>query len=435
VRAYGGLPRPTVQADLLTMKQPVGPVPAITPWNFPLAMATRKIGPAIAAGCTMVLKPAAQTPLSALAFARDGARRACPTACSNVVRRRSAGALVEPLLADARLRKLSFTGSTPVGKRLVAQAAENLQRVSMELGGNAPFLVFADADLDAAVDGAVLAKMRNIGEACTAANRFLVHESVAEDFARAWRAARGDAVGRGTERARHQGRPAHHREARATTCTPSSTDAVEGGARGAVTGGERLDGPGAFYAPTVLAGVRAGARLQQEEIFNPGRPGHPFSDDDEAVAWPTTPSTAWCPTCTPATCPGRSGPPSGSSLGHGRAQPGRRVQPRRPRSAGQGQRVRPRGRRRGHRGVPRHQVRRASPQAGLLGGVDPVAGAPECAPHATCRAVAGCGLDPSSQRRHTSSKPCQVPGLTDDDLVVGQSGRDVQQRSSWRGDP
>jgi succinate-semialdehyde dehydrogenase/glutarate-semialdehyde dehydrogenase len=282
VRAYGRWSTaPNGASRLLTMKQPVGPCLAITPWNFPLAMATRKIGPAIAAGCTMILKPAAQTPLSALAFAGILREAGLPDGVLAVLPTSKAGALVEPLLGDPRLRKVTFTGSTPVGKRLVAQAAENLQRVSMELGGNAPFLVFADADLDAAVDGAVLAKMRNIGEACTAANRFLVHESVAEDFARAL-ADRLAAmpVGRGTEPDTKVG-PLITREAR-DDVHALVADAVDGGAR-VLTGGERLDGPGAFYAPTVLTDVRADARLQQEEIFGPVAPVMTFRDDDEAV--------------------------------------------------------------------------------------------------------------------------------------------------------
>ncbi len=165
------------------MKQPVGPTYAITPWNFPLAMGTRKIGPALAAGCTIVVKPAAQTPLTTLALADVFREAGLPDGVLNVVTTSHSGALSEPIIADPRLRKLTFTGSTPVGQRLLAQAAQQVLKVSMELGGNAPFLVFPDADVDRAVDGAMLAKMRNIGEACTAANRFLVHESVAAEFA------------------------------------------------------------------------------------------------------------------------------------------------------------------------------------------------------------------------------------------------------------
>ncbi|MDE3132010.1 MAG: aldehyde dehydrogenase family protein, partial [Acidobacteriota bacterium] len=185
---------------VLTMRQPVGPCLLITPWNFPLAMGTRKAGPALAAGCTVVIKPAQQTPFSTLAFASILEESGLPKGVVNVITASNAAATTEPLLADQRLRKLSFTGSTGVGRLLMSQASETLLRLSMELGGNAPFLVFEDADLDAAVDGAVLAKMRNGGEACTAANRFHVHESVAAEFAeRLARRLDGIKVGRGTE--------------------------------------------------------------------------------------------------------------------------------------------------------------------------------------------------------------------------------------------
>src|SRR3954465_1486010 len=191
---------PNGASRLLTMKQPVGPCLFITPWNFPLAMGTRKIGPAIAAGCTMVVKPASQTPLSMYALADLLTEAGLPEGVLNVATTKSTSKVMEPLIRDPRLRKLSFTGSTEVGKRLVEQSAEQLLRVSMELGGNAPFLVFDDADLDAAVDGAMLAKMRNMGEACTAANRFLVHPSVAEEFApRLAERVQALRVGRGTE--------------------------------------------------------------------------------------------------------------------------------------------------------------------------------------------------------------------------------------------
>ena len=184
---------PNGAARLLVMKQPVGPCLLITPWNFPLAMGTRKIGPAIAAGCTMVVKPAKQTPLSMLALAQILEHAGLPAGVLNVITSSSASRVMGPLIADPRARKLSFTGSTAVGRTLVEQSAQQLLRVSMELGGNAPFIVFADADLDEAVQGAMLAKMRNGGEACTAANRFYVHESVIDDVRRAprpraWRA-------------------------------------------------------------------------------------------------------------------------------------------------------------------------------------------------------------------------------------------------------
>src|ERR671910_1825143 len=191
---------PAGAGRMLTMQQPVGPCLFITPWNFPMAMGTRKIGPAIAAGCTMVMKPAQQTPLSMLALAGILEESGLPGGVLNVVTSSSSGGTMGPLIADPRARKLSFTGSTEVGRKLVAQSAEQILRVSMELGGNAPFLVFEDADVDAAVEGAMIAKMRNIGEACTAANRFHVHESVAEEFARRLgERMQALPVGRGTE--------------------------------------------------------------------------------------------------------------------------------------------------------------------------------------------------------------------------------------------
>src|SRR5205823_10292465 len=188
------------QGRTLVMRQPVGPSVLITPWNFPMAMGTRKIGPAIAAGCTMVMKPASQTPLSMLALARILEEAGLPGGVLNLITSSSSGSVMEPLIRDPRARKLSFTGSTEVGRKLMEQASEQLLRVSMELGGNAPFLVFDDADLDAAVEGAMLAKMRNIGEACTAANRFHVAEGVADQFAEKLAAKMGEMkVGRGTD--------------------------------------------------------------------------------------------------------------------------------------------------------------------------------------------------------------------------------------------
>src|SRR5687767_2708709 len=182
------------------MKQPVGPCLFITPWNFPLAMGTRKIGPAIAAGCTAVIKPAKQTPLSMLALAQILEEAGLPGGVLNVITAKSSGSVMEPLIRDPRLRKLSFTGSTEVGQKLIEQSAEQVLRVSMELGGNAPFLVFDDADVDDVVEGAMVAKMRNIGEACTAANRFHVAEKVADEFAEKLAKRMGELkVGRGTE--------------------------------------------------------------------------------------------------------------------------------------------------------------------------------------------------------------------------------------------
>jgi succinate-semialdehyde dehydrogenase/glutarate-semialdehyde dehydrogenase len=225
---------------LLTMKQPVGPCLMITPWNFPLAMGTRKIGPAIAAGCTMVVKPAALTPLSMLALGDIMAEAGLPDGVLNIITTSHTGAVMEPLIRDARLRKLTFTGSTSVGQRLVEQSAQGLLRVSMELGGNAPFLVFADADIDAAVDGAMLAKMRNLGEACTAANRFIVHESVVDEFTRKF-----------TEKmAAHSGGPLIEAKHRAKVASLVA-DAVGKGAE-VQLGGVVPDGPGYFYPPSVL---------------------------------------------------------------------------------------------------------------------------------------------------------------------------------------
>src|SRR5580693_6018617 len=184
VRVHGRyMVNTTGQGRILTMRQPVGPCVFVTPWNFPTAMGTRKIAPAIAAGCTMVVKPAQQTPLSMLALARVLAEAGLPDGVLNVITAHHSGAVIEPLLKDPRTRKLSFTGSTEVGRKLIEQSADQVLRVSMELGGNAPFVVFEDADLDAAIDGAMVAKLRNVGEACTAANRFHVHESVADEFA------------------------------------------------------------------------------------------------------------------------------------------------------------------------------------------------------------------------------------------------------------
>jgi succinate-semialdehyde dehydrogenase/glutarate-semialdehyde dehydrogenase len=272
----------TGKGRILTMRQPVGPCVFVTPWNFPTAMGTRKIAPAIAAGCTMVVKPAHQTPLSMLALARILEEAGLPGGVLNVIVARHSGEVVEPLLKDGRTRKLSFTGSTEVGRALMAQAAENVLRVSMELGGNAPFIVFEDADLDAAVEGAVLAKMRNVGEACTAANRFHVHESVAGEFARrlAERMERMK-VGRGTEPDVEVG-PLIDEQQREKV-GELVQDAVRRGAR-ALIGGSSLDGRGYFFAPTVLADVPEDARLLAEEIFGPVAPIATFFDEEEALA-------------------------------------------------------------------------------------------------------------------------------------------------------
>lgn len=267
---------------VLTMKQPVGPCVLVTPWNFPAAMATRKLGPAIAAGATAILKPAKETPLSAFAVAQILQQSGLPGGVVNVVCGSRASQIVGPLLKDPRTRKLSFTGSTEVGRMLIEQSADQVLRVSMELGGNAPFLVFEDADLDAAVDGAVLAKMRNNGEACTAANRFHVHESVADEFARRLAERLGAMkVGRGTDPDTQVGPLIN--EGQREIVESLVVDALEQGAT-ALTGGERLAGPGFYYPPTVLAGVQPGARVLSEEIFGPVAPIATFSSDEQAIA-------------------------------------------------------------------------------------------------------------------------------------------------------
>jgi succinate-semialdehyde dehydrogenase/glutarate-semialdehyde dehydrogenase len=283
VRIDGRITRaPAGDAETLVTRQPVGPCLLITPWNFPLAMATRKVAPAVAAGCTMVLKPAEQTPLSALAFAQIMLDAGLPAGVLNVITTSSAPSVVAPLMDDARLRKVSFTGSTAVGRVLVEQSAGRLLRTSMELGGNAPFLVFEDADLDAAVEGAMAAKMRNGGEACTAANRFYVHESVADEFAERLAARMGGLVtGRGTEPGVDLGPLIDDRQR--GKVAELVADARERGAR-VLTGGAAADGPGYFFEPTVLADVPAGARLLAEEIFGPVAPIVRFSDEDEAIA-------------------------------------------------------------------------------------------------------------------------------------------------------
>ncbi len=273
---------PNGASRLLTMKQPVGPTLMITPWNFPLAMGTRKIGPAVAAGCTMVVKPAHETPLTMLLLASVMEEAGLPDGVLNVVTTTHSGAVCEPVIRDPRLRKLTFTGSTAVGKKLVEQSAEQLLRVSMELGGNAPFLVFEDADVAAAVDGAMLAKMRNIGEACTAANRFFVHESLAEEFSTRLAARMGElVVGRGTDEGVHVG-PLITEKAR-DGVHDLVRDAVERGAT-VLTGGSPVDGEGWFYQPTVLTDVHVDSRCLTEEIFGPVAPVSTFTDDADAVA-------------------------------------------------------------------------------------------------------------------------------------------------------
>jgi succinate-semialdehyde dehydrogenase/glutarate-semialdehyde dehydrogenase len=267
---------------ILVLRQPVGVSVLVTPWNFPAAMATRKIGPALAAGCTVVLKPARETPLCALAVAEILREAGVPPGVVNVVTTASAGPVVAAMLADPRVRKLSFTGSTEVGRVLLGLAAKTVTNCSMELGGNAPFLVFEDADLDAALDGAVLAKMRNGGEACTAANRFYVHEKVAGEFtARLADRLGALAVGPGLDEATDLG-PLVNSDTRSKVAELVEQAAADGGK--VVTGGRAPDRPGYYYLPTVLADVPPDAAILGTEIFGPVAPVVRFSDEAEAIA-------------------------------------------------------------------------------------------------------------------------------------------------------
>ncbi|WP_084104763.1 NAD-dependent succinate-semialdehyde dehydrogenase [Demequina sp. NBRC 110056] len=277
---YGANPEGTGRT--IVSQHPVGPCFLITPWNFPLAMATRKIAPALAAGCTVVIKPAELTPLTTLAFAALLEEAGVPGGVVNVLTTHHSGAMSEPIIRDPRLRKLSFTGSTSVGIRLLEQAASGVLRTSMELGGNAPFVVFDDADLDKAVDGAIAAKFRNIGQACTAANRFIVHASVAEEFAvRVTERVAAMRVGRGTEDGVAIGPLIDDRAV--AKADELVTDAVAHGAT-VLAGGSAVEGPGTFYLPTVVSGVTAEADIWREEIFGPVLAIATFSDEDEAVA-------------------------------------------------------------------------------------------------------------------------------------------------------
>lgn len=282
VRIEGGYQTaPAGGSRFLITKQPVGPALLITPWNFPMAMGTRKIGPAIAAGCTSIIKPAQQTPLSMLALGEILREAGVPEGVVNILPTSRPGALTEPLLRSGVIRKLSFTGSTAVGRVLLAQSAEKVLRTSMELGGNAGFVVFEDADIDEAVAGAMAAKMRNTGEACTAANRIFVQRSVIEEFGdRLAKAMSELPVGRGVEEGVRVG-PLIDEAAREKVQTLVD-DAVAGGAR-VLTGGSAPDGPGYFYPPTVLTDVPASAKMGSEEIFGPVAPLTPFDTEDEVV--------------------------------------------------------------------------------------------------------------------------------------------------------
>ncbi|WP_427132510.1 NAD-dependent succinate-semialdehyde dehydrogenase [Pseudarthrobacter sp. S9] len=282
VRDYGRyLTTPEGKNKILVQHKPVGPCLLITPWNFPLAMATRKVAPAVAAGCTIVLKPAKLTPLTSQFFAQVMMEAGLPAGVLNLVPSSSASSISGPLMKDARLRKVSFTGSTPVGKKLLADASQNVLRTSMELGGNAPFIVFEDADLDKAVQGAIAAKMRNMGEACTAANRFLVHESIAAEFTTKFAEAMAALKpGRGTEAGTTVG-PLIDGGARKDVHALVE-EAVASGAT-VVTGGVPIEGEGYFYQPTVLAGVANDAEILQTEIFGPVAPITTFSTEEQAI--------------------------------------------------------------------------------------------------------------------------------------------------------
>jgi succinate-semialdehyde dehydrogenase/glutarate-semialdehyde dehydrogenase len=267
---------------ILTFRKPVGVCLLLTPWNFPAAMATRKLAPALAAGCTMLLKPAEDTPLTALLLGRLLAEAGAPDGVVNVVTTDKPGDLVEAALGDERVRKLSFTGSTGVGRRLLAQAADRIVNTSMELGGNDPFIVLEDADIDAAVEGAMLAKMRNGGQACTAANRFLVAEPVAEEFAAKLAAKMGELrVGPGTAEDTQLG-PMINRKA-VDGIADKVTRTVDAGAT-TVLGGTTPEGAGFFYPPTVLSGVPRDSALATEEVFGPVAAIIPVRDDDDALA-------------------------------------------------------------------------------------------------------------------------------------------------------
>jgi succinate-semialdehyde dehydrogenase/glutarate-semialdehyde dehydrogenase len=268
---------------IMVVHQPVGVCVLVTPWNFPAAMATRKMGPALGAGCTLVLKPASDTPLTALLMAQILDDAGVPKGVVNVVPARRSGAVVSAMVHDDRVRKLSFTGSTEVGRVLLKEAADTVVNTSMELGGNAPFLVFADADLDAALEGAMIAKMRNGGEACTAANRFYVEESVAEEFSRRLAEKMGALkVGPGTEDGTQVGPLVN--DAAVQKCDELVRGALDGGAR-ALIGGAVPDRPGCYYDPTVLVDVPADAAILREEIFGPVAPIVSFTDEADAIRW------------------------------------------------------------------------------------------------------------------------------------------------------
>jgi succinate-semialdehyde dehydrogenase/glutarate-semialdehyde dehydrogenase len=284
VRIDGSVTRaPSGANRILVVRQPVGVSVLVTPWNFPAAMATRKIAPALAAGCTVVLKPAKETPLTAFAVADILREAGVPAGVVNVVCTAKAGPLVAAMLADSRVRKLSFTGSTEVGRVLLRTASETVTNCSMELGGNAPFLIFEDADIDAAIEGAFLAKMRNGGEACTAANRFYVHERVADEFTSRFADRLSKlAVGPGLDDRTDLG-PLVNEDTRSKVA--SLVDSATASGAQAVTGGHAPDRKGYFYLPTVLRNLPPDAAILGTEIFGPVAPVVRFSDEADAVRW------------------------------------------------------------------------------------------------------------------------------------------------------
>ncbi|MFE3444266.1 NAD-dependent succinate-semialdehyde dehydrogenase [Nocardia sp. NPDC059180] len=284
VRVHGRyLHAPSGTGRIMVHKQPVGPCLAITPWNFPLAMGTRKIGPALAAGCTMIVKPASETPLTMLLLAKLCSEAGLPDGVLSVITTKHSGAVTGPLLQDPRLRKLTFTGSTEVGRTLVEQSAHGLLRTSMELGGNAPFVVFDDADVDAAVQGAMLAKLRNGGEACTAANRFHVQSGVAAEFTTKLIEAMTASVtlGPGTDPDTTLGPLVN--ENQLNTVRDLVDDAVGAGATVRL-GGKAPEGPGWFYPATILTDIPPGAKILREEVFGPVAPIVTFDTEDEGLA-------------------------------------------------------------------------------------------------------------------------------------------------------
>ncbi|HEX5395937.1 MAG TPA: NAD-dependent succinate-semialdehyde dehydrogenase [Candidatus Limnocylindria bacterium] len=284
VRIEGTLMRaPSGANRILTVRQPIGVSVLVTPWNFPAAMATRKIGPALAAGCPVVLKPAGETPLTALAIAALLSEAGVPNGVINVLTSRKSGATVSAMLHDPRVRKLSFTGSTEVGRILLREAADTVLSTSMELGGNAPFIIFEDADIDAAVEGALIAKMRNGGEACTAANRFYVHDAVADKFNETF-AARLKAMklGPGLDESTDVG-PLVNEDTRSKVA--ELVDGAVSAGASALLGGRAPERKGYFYEPTLLDGVSAEAAILNTEIFGPVAPIVRFTDEADAIRW------------------------------------------------------------------------------------------------------------------------------------------------------